>query len=322
MNQSLVKNPNDIRIAMLGMVEGNGHPFSWSAIINGHYDQELIANCGFPNITEYLDSQPPANLGIEGAKITHIWCDHFDQAQCVARSSQIQNIVRRPEDVIGHVDAAIVATDIGSEHVDRVRPFLDNGVPVFIDKPLTDNRHGLKQFTAWHHEGKPFLSSSCMRYAREFFELRDRLSEVGEVRTITVMMAKSWERYGIHALEAVYSILPHGDYEWVINTGTNKSNVVHLHRHDKIDVILITNNDMYGAFGLVQVAGTRGSLEAKFADTFSAFKSQLSTFISYLRSGVAPIPFEQLRAQMAIIIAGLESRNRNCRRIYLRDIVS
>ncbi|MDD3926903.1 MAG: hypothetical protein PHT33_09620 [bacterium] len=29
----------DIRLAMLGMVDGNGHPYSWSAIFNG-YDRE------------------------------------------------------------------------------------------------------------------------------------------------------------------------------------------------------------------------------------------------------------------------------------------
>ena len=35
---ALVKDPDHIRLAMLGMVDGNGHPFSWSAIINGRYD--------------------------------------------------------------------------------------------------------------------------------------------------------------------------------------------------------------------------------------------------------------------------------------------
>ncbi len=33
----------ELRLAMLGMVEGNGHPYSWSAIINGDYDKEEMA---------------------------------------------------------------------------------------------------------------------------------------------------------------------------------------------------------------------------------------------------------------------------------------
>ena len=31
-----------IRIGMLGMTEGIAHPFSWSAMINGSYDDALM----------------------------------------------------------------------------------------------------------------------------------------------------------------------------------------------------------------------------------------------------------------------------------------
>ena len=38
-----------IRLAMLGMVDGNGHPYSWSAIFNG-YDRAAMAGCPFAGI--------------------------------------------------------------------------------------------------------------------------------------------------------------------------------------------------------------------------------------------------------------------------------
>ena len=38
---SLVKNPNAIRLAMLGSTPGNGHPYSWSAMFNG-YNREVM----------------------------------------------------------------------------------------------------------------------------------------------------------------------------------------------------------------------------------------------------------------------------------------
>ena len=68
----LVNNPDDIKLAMIGMVDGNGHPFSWSAIINGRYDQQVMANCGYPTISEYLDAQSPDNLGIEGMSVSRV----------------------------------------------------------------------------------------------------------------------------------------------------------------------------------------------------------------------------------------------------------
>jgi|GEM_PF-4815020 len=39
MTQVLVKDPLAIHLGVIGMTEGNGHPYSWSAIING-YDSE------------------------------------------------------------------------------------------------------------------------------------------------------------------------------------------------------------------------------------------------------------------------------------------
>ncbi|MEZ6191038.1 MAG: hypothetical protein R3C45_07060 [Phycisphaerales bacterium] len=137
------------------------------------------------------------------------------------------------------------------------------------------------------------MSSSCMRYAREFADLRKRMPEVGEPRVITVLMAKSRERYGIHALESVYSMLPAGGYEWVTNTG-NENAAVHL-RHAGRGCGARTMADLYAAFGVVQVAGVKGLLQARFTDTFSAFKSQLAEFVTYLRTG-APASLISARA--------------------------
>ena len=38
------------------MSEGNGHPYSWSAIFNG-YNRDEMKNCIFPVIPEYLNNQ-------------------------------------------------------------------------------------------------------------------------------------------------------------------------------------------------------------------------------------------------------------------------
>ncbi len=334
----LVPNPRNIRLAMLGMVEGNGHPYSWSAITNGRYDADLMAACGYPVIPQYLGAQPPEALGIEGAKVTHIWCDRRDDAEKVARCTFIDRVVDRPEDVIGQVDAVIIPTDIGGEHVERARPFIEAGLPVFIDKPLTDNERDLKQFARWQAQGRPILSTSAMRYAREFAALRGRLGEVGEVRLITVTMAKSWERYGIHALESVYGLLPPGGWLDVVNTGDAQRNVVHARHAPQsglasgggpsgsaaasggVDVLLLVTDDLYGGFGHVTVTGTQGRLDARFEDTFHAFKAQLAAFIHYLRSGTPPVDFAETIEQMKMVIAGIRSRQHGGRRVRLTEI--
>jgi Oxidoreductase family, NAD-binding Rossmann fold len=309
-----------LKLGMLGMVDGNGHPYSWSAIINGKYDAERIADSGFSMIPEYLDAQPEEALGIPGAAVTHIWCDNPADAQKVADATYIPTVVERPEDVIGQVDAVIIPTDRGDEHVARSRPFIEAGLPVFIDKPLADNEDDLKQFIRWQAEGKAILSTSCMRYAKEYADCRDRISELGELRLITNTTPKSWERYGIHALEGVYPLLRPSGWEWVINTGTEDANIIHIHHQDDVEIVLSAIHDMYGGLGHLGLHGTKGSLTTHFEDTFHAFKTQLVGFIEYLRTGELPFPFDETVELMKIIIAGIRSRNECGRRICLSEI--
>lgn len=181
---------DEIRLAMLGMVEGNGHPYSWSIIINGSYDAKALAACPYPVIKDYVLKQPPGTLGIPGAKITR-WTDDPADAVQVAAVAHIPNIAKRAEDVIGEVDAVLVATDKGFEHVERARPFIQAGVPVFIDKPLCDNRLDLAQFSKWVAEGKPLISSSAMRFAKEC-TCRTATHALGQLRHVSATMAKSW----------------------------------------------------------------------------------------------------------------------------------
>ena len=309
----------EIRLAMLGMVEGNGHPYSWSAIFNG-YDRDEMAKCPFPVIPVYLTKQPAGTFGIPGVRVTHIWTDNAVDAELVAKAALIPNILARPEEAIGRVDAAIIPTDKGHEHVERARPFIEAGLPVFIDKPLVDNVEDLRMFINWAGEGRPLMSSSCMRYAKEFLPYRESTRELGHLRLATITTPKSWERYGIHALEGVYPILGPG-FISARNSGSEERNIVHFKHQSGADVLAAAVNDLYGAFGVLALYGTAGHVEVAFADTFYAFKRQLEAFIQYLRSGILPFPFSETVELMKMVIAGIKSREEEGREVLLEEIV-
>jgi len=314
----LVGNRDKIRLAMIGCTSGNGHPYSWSAMFNG-YDRELMTReCPFAGIPVYLNKEPAETLTIPGAKVTHICCtgDGGFAAEHVAKCALIPNVVAHPTDVIGQVDAVIVATDIGSEHVERCRPFVEAGLPVFVDKPMVDNAADLRVFQDWVAAGKPLMSSGCMRYAKEFLPYRLSTRELGELRFVSITTPKSWERYGIHALEAIYPILGPG-FLSVRNTGTADRNVVHLKHKSGVDAVVIANADMYGSFGCLQLCGTAGYVQTAFKDSFFSFKAQLAAFIEYLRTGVRPFPFEETVELMKLVIGGIRSREEGGREVEI-----
>ena len=307
-----------IRLAMLGMVDGNGHPYSWSAIFNG-YDRDAMAACPFAGIPAYLNKEPSSSFGIAGARVTHVWTDDPKDAAHVAKCSLVPNVVTRAEDVIGQVDAVIVATDKGHEHVARCRSFVESGLPVFVDKPLTDNAPDLQIFKDWVAAGKSIMSSSCLRYAKEFLPYRLSTHDLGTLRFASITTPKSWERYGIHALEAIFPILGPG-FLTVRNTGTAERNIVHLTHRCGADVVVAATADMYGGFGCLQLCGTAGHAQVAFADSFFSFKAQLEAFIEYLRTGVRPFPFAETVELMGLVIAGIRSREQGGREISIAEI--
>ncbi len=272
---------------MLGMIEGNGHPYSWSAIVNG-YDPVEMAECPYAGIPQYLGAQPLESVRIPGARVTHIWTDDPADAPKVARASNIEHVVARPEDVIGQVDAVIIATDDGDEHVRRARPFIEAGLPVFIDKPMATNIADLNQFLRWHRDGRTILSTSGMRYAPEMRQIAERrerprraaldhefhVQDLGALRHPRARGGVSRARPGFPERAALCS--------------TADPTIAHLAHRSGVQVTLAAIHDAYGSFGAVHAYGTKGELALKLPDTYAAFRAQLLAFIELLRTGEPP----------------------------------
>jgi predicted dehydrogenase len=308
----------EIRLAMLGMIEGNGHPYSWSAIVNG-YNPEEMAKCPFPVIPQYLAEVPANTMRILGARVTHVWTDDPTDAPRIAAASRIQNVVSRPEEVIGKVDAVILGTDDGHEHVRRAKPLVEAGLPLFVDKPLAINVPDVNQFIRWYQAGKVFLSSSNMRYAPETKQILRQKAQLGELRWVTACTSKTWERYAIHALEAIWTILGPG-FLTVRNESREGSDIAYLTHQSGVQVNLAVIYDAVGSYGALHVFGTKGNLAVNCWDTYTAFRNQLCAFVEMLRTGERPYPLSETIELMAVIIAGLRSRERNGTVVQLKEI--
>ncbi len=311
----------ELKIGILGMTEGNGHPYSWSAMFNG-FDMQYMAECPFPVIPAYLKKQPPHTIGIPGAHITHICCTGYagrDMAEHMAKASHIPNVVDDPLEMLGQVDAVICATDIGDEHIERCKPFLDAGIPMFIDKPLVNTEKDLQTFVRWRKEGKQFLSSSCMRYSKELEPYYASPYHLGKLMYVCSPMSKKWETYGIHAIEAVYPLLGPG-FVSVQNTGTYEQAQVHLIHESGCRVDIPQGIGMAGAG--MQIVGTDDYVYVDCKDSYYSFKKQLDLFVHWLRTGEEPYPFDETIELMKIIIAGLRSREEGGRVVALSEIIA
>lgn len=305
---------------MLGMIEGNGHPYSWSAIING-YDPAVMASCPYPVIPRYLGEQTFETVRIPAAKVTHLWTDNRAEAGDVAKASLIPNIVEKPEEVIGQVDAVLISTDDGFDHVRRARPFIEAGLPVFVDKPMATSVEDLRVFVEWERAGAKLLSSSSLRFAPELDQCLSDLDKVGAIRWISGVTVKTWERYGIHMLEPLIRILGPG-FQSIRMESQPDLEVAHLIHRSGVQLSVPVIYDGGPSFGTIQICGTSGRTDLRFASTYTNFRRLMSSFIDYVQSGVRPFPFTETVELMAILIAGLRSRAENSRRVEISEIIT
>lgn len=190
-----------MKLGIIGMSEGNGHPYSWSAIFN-HYDDAAMKSCPFPVIYEYLSRQKWPDDYIGDAKVTHIWTQDRSLSERIAQASNIPHIADNFTDMIGKIDGLLLARDDHENHEKFARPFLEAGLPVYIDKPLANTvGQARKILSLQQYEGQIF-TCSALRYAREFGSVRK-----DGITRIEASTPKSWGLYGIHIIEPVFSLL-------------------------------------------------------------------------------------------------------------------
>ncbi|MEZ6191053.1 MAG: hypothetical protein R3C45_07140 [Phycisphaerales bacterium] len=77
---------------------------------------------------------------------------------------------------------------------------------------------------------------------------------------------------------------------------------------------------MAGSMGNLCLYDTVGSATARFTDSFHAFKTQLTAFVQYLRSGEPPFNFEQTLELMRMVIGARMSREDGGRPVTLSEV--
>ena len=196
-----------IKLGLIGMSKGNGHPYSWAAIING-YEEKFMLDCGFPVIPEYLSKHKFPESSIKTMKVSHIWTQDINISNHIAKATFIPNVVPHYEDMIGHVDAILLARDDAENHLEISKPFLMAGIPIFIDKPLAYSLEEANNiFSLQKREGQIF-SCSAFKYALEVESLRSELDTIGDIKLIKTTVPKDWNRYSIHGINPVFSLVP------------------------------------------------------------------------------------------------------------------
>ena len=284
---------------MIGVSEGNGHPFSFSAIVNGYAEPELAA-AGWPVILDYVRRRHPADFGVPSLRVTHAWTQDPAITRALCAACLIEHAVATPQEMIGRVDAVILARDDHEHHRAMAEPFLSAGVPVLVDKPLTLEPDDLAYFRPFLEQGR-LMSCSAMRFATELDVARAERAAYGEIRLVRGAVLNDWARYGVHMLDAIQPLL--GDRVRAVtgHRATHESVVMETERGALVQV------DALGAVPKtfrVDVYGTRRITSHEVTDNFGMFRRLLWQFAEMVRTGRPTVPVSDTLEVLRVLIAG------------------
>jgi len=267
-----------LRLGILGLSPGNGHPYSWSAIFNG-YNPAAMEGCGFPVIPRYLEKQKFPEDAIAEAKVTHVWSQDRSIAEHIAKATMIENVVDHYTDMVGNVDGILLARDDAETHYEFAAPFLEAGLPIYIDKPLALSKaDASRMFNLQRYPGQIF-SCSALKYADELKLSEAEYARLGEIRHIHATVPKQWDKYIIHAIEPLLSLVPQrGTLKRTQTWHEGEVTSLAVSYSSGLQLLLTALGSASTPIG-IRVFGTSGWTDLTFKDSFAAFKAALHDFV-------------------------------------------
>lgn len=289
-----------IKLGIIGMSQGNGHPYSWSAICNG-YSKNDMAACPFPVIPEYLEQQEWPAAQIQNARVTHIWTQDQGLSREIASASLIPRIVDSFEDFIGEVDGVLLARDDSENHEQFARPFLEAGLPIYIDKPLATSTDAAERILGLQKFSNQIFSCSALRFSNAFVpDSIDRNS----VKRIHAKIPKFWNKYAVHLIEPIVANFGMRGALTEIRkdrlTGPGTSVTVYW---KNLVATFETSDSLSGEFEVSFSDGMHVEVKTDI-DSFAAFKHAIQQFLAGITTEKIMIPREETMEIIQIIQSG------------------
>ena len=294
-----------INIGLIGYSDGNGHPFSWSAIVNG-FNQKYLNKCPFPIIRDYLSEEKNKYEKFSEVNISHIWTQNNFYSKLISDFAYIPNIVENYYDMVDNVDAVMLARDDFENHLYYSLPFIEAGVPIYIDKPIANSVDELENILSKQIYKGQIFSHSALRYAEEFNFDRKYLSNFGMINEVIAKAPKDWSHYSIHIIEpVVHAFGLNSNFKLISREPFGKKGKILNLKWDNIpSVKFITTGEIDSSIS-IEIIGTNKSEKIIFQDTYNAFKSCIIDFISGIGNKSDTYSEEELSLYVKVIESGI-----------------
>jgi hypothetical protein len=125
-----------------------------------------------------LPDPETGKMRFEDIRVTAIMGD-AESAGETARQADIPHIATTAEEMADMVDAVMITSRRGSEHLMQARPLIAKGMPMFVDKPFTsDVEEAVELASAIEKAGCPVLGGSGCKYSDGVLKLKEQADQL------------------------------------------------------------------------------------------------------------------------------------------------
>ncbi len=226
------------------------------------------------------------------------------------------------EELAKNVDAIMIQAVDGRPHLDQFKRVLAAKKPVFIDKPLAGSLRDCLEVARLAREHKiPVFSSSSLRYGPD--PLGPKLEKIGPVKSVYSVGPADYEKshpdlfwYGIHAMEALYTVMGPGCVR-VVRTQTTDTDVVTGVWSDGRVGTMQGNRNGFKGYGLT-IIGAKG---VATAGEKSSYRGLITEIMKFFQTGVSPVPLDTTIELFAFMEAADESKRRGGAPVAIADVM-
>lgn len=221
------------------------------------------------------------------------------------------NVLENYTDAVGKVDAAIVTARHGDNHLKYARPYLQKGMTIFMDKPITIKEEEAIEFAhLCMQNGVKVTGGSSCRFDAWVKELKKDVAENYDGKTIGGLVRcpmnitsvhGGFYFYAQHLVEIVGDLF--GRYPKSVKSYLNGDKLTVIFRYEDYDVtgLFVDNNYCYYAL--------RASTHEMKGSTFTidydnpCFKEEFDEFYAVLSGGEQKAKFDDFIAPVFVLNA-------------------
>jgi predicted dehydrogenase len=226
------------------------------------------------------------------------------------------------EELAKNVDAILIESVDGRPHLDQFRRTLGAKKPVFIDKPFAGSLKDAVEIVRLAREaGVPIFTSSSLRYAPEPYA--PKLATIGDITSAFSIGPLAYEPthpdffwYGIHCVEALYTVLGTGCTQVVRTQAANTDLITGVWSDGRVGTAQ-GNRNSYKGYG-VTVVGTKGVAVVGDKQNYAGLTVEIMKFF---QTGISPVSPETSLEILAFMEAGDESKRRGGAPVTIAEVM-